>query len=532
MSKNFASLLKASIFGEILCDRIKTNNKNPSFEEYLFFMEAFIIKAGQFILCLAILIFLHELGHFTFARIFKTRIDKFYLFFNLKISLFRAKKINGKWQFKFFAPNVPANERPKRDADGDIILDDKKQPIMELIPLNELADDDWRKYPESTEWGIGWLPFGGYCKIAGMIDESMDTTQLQCEPKQWEYRSRPIWQRMFIISGGVLVNFVLALMIFSAVLFTWGREYIPLENAKYGLQFSQTLLDNGFENGDNVIKIDGESLTQTSDVVKKILIEGKQNIIVLRNGQLVEIKLPKDIAQTILKKEEADLVSMRYPFVITTVAADTPAAQANLQKGDSLVGINGQPLFVYQDIVKALDENKNSSIELAYVRDGVLQETTVNLTETGKLGVDIKRPFQILQTKQLEYTFFESIPAGISLGWQTLSDYVKQFRLVFTKEGAKQIGGFGTLGSLFAPVWDWHSFWMMTALLSIILAFMNFLPIPALDGGHFLFLLYEMIARRKPNEKFMEYAHTIGFFLLIALLLYANGNDIIRFFFK
>ena len=495
-------------------------------------METFLIRAGQLILSLAILVFLHELGHFTFARLFKTRVNKFYLFFNPKISLFRAKKINGKWQFKFFAPNVPANERPKRDADGDIIFDDKKQPVMELIPLNELADDDWRKYPEKTEWGIGWVPLGGYCKIAGMIDESMGTTQMQAEPQSWEYRSRPAWQRMFIISGGVLVNFVLALAIYATVLFTWGREYIPLENAKYGLQFSQTLLDNGFENGDQVLTIDGDQLEQTSDVVKKILIESKQNIVVLRDGQNVDIKLPKDISQAILANDETDLVSLRYPFVITAVAPDTPAAQANLQEGDSLVGINGQPLFVYQDIVKALNENKNSSIELAYVRDGVLQETTVNLTETGKLGVGTKLPFHVLQTKQLEYTFFESIPAGISLGWQTLSDYVKQFKLVFSKEGAKQLGGIGTIGKLFAPVWDWYSFWMMTALLSIILAFMNFLPVPGLDGGHFLFLLYEMIARRKPNEKFMEYTQTVGFFLLIALLLYANGNDIIRFFFK
>jgi len=491
-------------------------------------METVLIRAGQLILSLAILVFLHELGHFTFARIFKTRVNKFYLFFNPKISLFRAKKINGKWKIKFFAPNVPANERPKRDADGDIILDDKKQPVMELIPLNELADDDWRKYPENTEWGIGWLPLGGYCKIAGMIDESMDTTQMQAEPQSWEYRSRPAWQRMFIISGGVLVNFVLALAIYAAVLFTWGREYIPLENAKYGLQFSQTLLDNGFENGDQVLTIDGEQLEQTSDVVKKILIEGKQNIVVLRDEQNVEIKLPKDIAQTILASNETNLVSLRYPFVITAVASDTPAEQANLHKGDSLVGINGQAVYIYQDIVKALDENKNSTIELAYVRNGVLQEATINLTETGKLGVGAKHPFHVMQTKQFEYTFFESIPAGISLGWQTLSDYVKQFKLVFSKEGAKQLGGFGAIGSMFAPVWDWYSFWMMTALLSIILAFMNFLPIPALDGGHFLFLLYEVIARRKPNEKFMEYAQTVGFFLLIALLLFANGNDLFK----
>lgn len=491
-------------------------------------MEAFLIKAAQLLLSLSILVFLHELGHFAFARLFKTRVDKFYLFFNWKISLVRAKKVNGKWQVKFLAPNVPYNERPKVDEDGYPLRNANGERVMEPIPLNELPDDDWRKYPDQTEWGIGWIPLGGYCKIAGMVDESMDTTQMQQEPQSWEYRSKPIWQRMFIISGGVLVNFLLALVIYSAVLFTWGKEYMPLENAKYGLEFSQTLLASGFENGDNIVAINGEPVERSADVIQKILIEGKQNVDIVRNGETLSLKLPGNLDQTILASGETNFISIRYPFVLGQVADDSPAQKAGLQKEDSIVGINGKSTFIFQEIARELDANKGQTVSIEYVRDGITQTASVQLSEDGKLGVGLVPYFELMPTKVVKYAFFESIPAGINLGVETLSNYVKQFRIIFSKEGAKQLGGFGTIGSLFAPVWDWHSFWTMTAFLSIILAFMNFLPIPALDGGHFVFLLYEAIVRRKPSEKFMEYAQMIGFFLLIGLVLFANGNDIFR----
>jgi regulator of sigma E protease len=298
------------------------------------------------------------------------------------------------------------------------------------------------------------------------------------------------------------------------------------------LQFSQTLLDGGLRNGDNILKIDGKPVDRTSDAIKKILIEGDRQITVLRNGENAEVLLPENTSQSILANEETDLINIRYPFVIAQVADGTPASTAGLQPGDSIVAINGQTLSIYQDIVKALEVNKNASILLSYIRNGEWREAGINLTETGKLGVGVLHPFALLQTKRLEYSFFQSIPAGVSLGWETLSDYVKQFKLVFSKEGAKQLGGFAAIGKLFAPVWNWYSFWMMTALLSIILAFMNFLPIPALDGGHFLFLLYEMITRRKPSEKFLEYSQMLGFMLLLALLVFANGNDIYKAIFK
>jgi regulator of sigma E protease len=495
-------------------------------------METFLIRALQLILSLSILVVLHEFGHFAFARLFKVRVEKFYMFFNPNFSLIRAKNINGRWEIKFFAPNVPANERPKLDADGDAMVDSKGKTIMEPIPLADLEDGDWRKYPDNTEWGIGWLPLGGYCKIAGMVDESMDITQLSAEPQPWEYRSRSVWQRLPIIIGGVFVNFVLAMVIYSAVLFTWGQEYLPLKNAKYGLHFTQLMIENGFRNGDNIVKVDGQPVEKLGDVVEKLLFEGKQTVTVSRGNQLIDLTLPADFGQKVLASEETRFVSVRWPFVVEDVTSGGPAAKAKMQQGDSLVGINGKQAFIFQDIATELDASRNTEIELSYIRKGQLIKSQIQLKDDGKLGVAVRPDFDFMTTKVIKYGFFESIPAGIKLGWQTLTSYVKQFKLVFTKEGSKQIGGFGSIGKMFPKAWDWQVFWTMTALLSVILAFMNFLPIPALDGGYVLFLLYELLTGKKPNDKFLEYAQTAGFFLLMGLLIYSNGNDIFKALFK
>lgn len=495
-------------------------------------METFFIRALQLILSLSILVFLHELGHFLFARVFKVRVDKFYMFFNPGFSLIRAKKINGKWQFRFLAKNVPANERVKLDKDGDQMIDAKGKPVMEVIPLNELPDNDWRKYPETTEWGIGWLPLGGYCKIAGMIDESMDKTQMELPPQEWEYRSRPTWQRLPIIIGGVLVNFILAMVIYAAVLFTWGQEYLPFKNAKYGLEFSKTMIDNGFKNGDIIVSVNGEVVEQRADAVEKILIDGNRNVVVLRDGKEISIQLPEDFTKKVIAAEESDIISVRYPFVIDDVSGGSPASKAGLQAGDSLIGINGKPYYIFQDIAKEFNASKNKSVAVAYSRDGKQFTTNIQLDGNGKIGVALVSPDKYFKTEKIEYGFFEAIPAGISLGWETLVSYVKQLKHVFSKEGASQLGGFGAIGKMFPKVWDWQIFWSMTALLSVILAFMNFLPIPALDGGHVLFLLYEMITGKKPSEKFLENAQTVGMLLLFALLIYANGNDIFKAIFK
>lgn len=496
-------------------------------------METFLIKTLQLILSLSILVFLHEFGHFFFARLFKVRVDKFYMFFNPKFSLIRAKKINGKWEVKFLAPNVPANERQMINSEGVGMVDVKGKPLMEVIPLNELSDDDWRKYPESTEWGIGWLPLGGYCKIAGMIDESMDKTQMALPPQDWEYRSRPVWQRLPIIIGGVLVNFILAMGIYAMVLFTWGQEYLPFENASYGLQYSPTMVTHGFQQGDKILSVNGELVEQRADFVEKILIDGKRNVRVLRGDSIeVSIQLPADFAQQILAAEELNLISVRYPFVIDNVQPGTPAEEAGLQHGDSVVAINGKPCSVFQDIAVELENLAGSAVAVSFYRNGDMQTAKLNLADNAKMGVTLQPIFNYFETKKTSYGFFEAIPAGITLGWETLVSYVKQFKLVFTKEGSKQVGGFGSIGKMFPNTWDWQIFWSMTALLSVILAFMNFLPIPALDGGHVMFLLFEMITGRKPGEKFLEYAQTAGMLLLLSLLIFANGNDIFKAFFK
>lgn len=488
-------------------------------------METFLIRAAQLILSLSILVVLHELGHFAFARIFKVRVEKFYVFFNPKISLIRAKKILGKWNIRFFAQNVLPNERIKLDSNGEPLMNGKNH-VMEPVPESELPEGDWRRYPETTEWGIGWLPLGGYCKIAGMIDESMDKTQLTQEPKPWEFRTQPVWKRLFIISGGVLVNFVLALFIYSVILFTWGREYIPLENATNGLSFSQTMIDAGFRDGDIITAIDGKKPLELSDAIEMILIDHPATVTVDRSGTPVTIEIPENLTQKALASEKG-VMTYRMPFVIDTVVTGSLASKAALMKGDSLVAVNGKLINMQQEVIREFSENKGKKISFDYYRQGTLYRTSLTMGADGKLGVGWRN---FLKTERVEYGFFEAIPAGIGIGVQKLVGYVKQFKLVFTKEGVKSIGSFGALGQLFPATWDWLSFWELTALISIILAFMNILPIPGLDGGYIVFLIYEMITGRKPSDKFMEVAQMIGMTLLMLLFVYAIGNDIFRAF--
>jgi len=291
-------------------------------------METFLIRALQLILSLSILVVLHEFGHFVFSRLFKVRVEKFYMFFNPKFSLIRAKKINGKWNVKFFASNIPANERMKLDSNGQPVMDGKNS-VMEPVPLSEMSENDWRRYPETTEWGIGWVPLGGYCKISGMIDESMDKTQMAQPPKPWEYRSRTVWQRLPIIIGGVVVNFILALVIYAAVLFTWGKEYIPLQNAKYGLSYSKSMTDIGFQNGDKILKVDGQEVRTRADAIEKILIDFAKTVTVERGNQILDIKIPEGLTKKILAAGEANLIDIRYPFVVAEVMKGSPAERQN-----------------------------------------------------------------------------------------------------------------------------------------------------------------------------------------------------------
>lgn len=446
-------------------------------------METFLIRALQLVLSLSLLVIIHEGGHFFFARLFKIRVEKFYIFFDPWFSLFKFKPKNSE-----------------------------------------------------TEYGIGWLPLGGYCKISGMIDESMDTEQMKQPPQPWEFRSKPAWQRLLVMIGGVLMNFLLALFIYSMILFTWGDQYIALKDMSYGMKFNETAREIGFRDGDILVSADGKELTRYNVDMLRSLAEARE-VVVLRDGKKEQILMP-EISLLEIAKEDPPFVDMLIPNVVDSVLADGGFAKAGLQKGDSLISFNGTPLHSWNEFTEQLGElrlrseveqKSSASFSLVYSRAGV--RDTVNVTTDDQFKVRAYSMNPGYQPTRLTYGFFESFPAGVALGINTLKGYVNDMKYVFTKEGAKSVGGFGTIGSIFPKVWDWQRFWSMTAFLSIILAFMNILPIPALDGGHVLFLLYELVARRKPSDKFLEYAQMVGMFLLFGLLIWANFNDILRFVF-
>ncbi|MBC8600695.1 RIP metalloprotease RseP [Parabacteroides acidifaciens] len=441
-------------------------------------METFLVKALQLILSLSILVLVHEFGHFIFARIFKVRVEKFYLFFDPWFSIFKFKPKNSE-----------------------------------------------------TEYGVGWLPLGGYCKISGMIDESMDKEAMAQPPKPYEFRSKPAGQRLMIMIAGVLFNFLLALFIYSMVLFTWGDTYLPLKNVKAGMDYSETFHNVGFRDGDVLLRADDTELERFGeDCLRHVL--NAQTVTVLRDGVETIIPIPEDMAQRFMRDKQG-FAAYRFPMVVRELAGnDSPAAIAGLQPKDSIVSINGVMTPTFYEVGEILAQNKDKDITVGFYRAGAPQSLTLRTDTAGKLGVYSLSYFDIYQTVTRKYSFLESFPAGVMLGVNTLKGYVSDMKYVFTKEGASSLGGFGTIGNLFPAEWDWQTFWMRTAFLSIILAFMNILPIPALDGGHVMFLIYEVIARRKPSDKFLEYAQVTGMFLLFALLIYANGNDIFRYFFK
>lgn len=437
-----------------------------------------MIKALQLILSLSLLVLVHEFGHFIFARLFKVRVEKFYLFFDPWFSLFKFKPKNS-----------------------------------------------------DTEYGIGWLPLGGYCKISGMIDESMDKEQMAQPAQPYEFRSKSAGQRLMIMIGGVLFNFILALFIYSMVLFAWGDTYLPLKNVKQGMDFSETFINVGFRDGDILLRADDEELERYNEDCLRKVVEA-HNVTVLRDGVETVIPIPDDMMQRVLRDKQG-FAAYRFPMVVKNLSADDmPAAQAGMQPGDSIVSINDVPVVTYYEAAAMLAENKSKEITLGYYRDGELRSASLVPDSLGRIGVGACLPTDLYQTETRTYGFLASFPAGVKLGINTLKGYVSDMQYVFTKEGASSLGGFATIGSIFPDTWNWRAFWMQTAFLSIILAFMNILPIPALDGGHVMFLLYEVIARRKPSDKFLEYAQMAGMAILFALLLYANGNDLFRFVFK
>lgn len=454
-------------------------------------MEIFLIRLLQFMLAISILVLLHEGGHFFFAKLFGVRVEKFYLFFDPWFHLFEFK--------------------PKKS---------------------------------DTTYGVGWLPLGGYCKISGMIDESFDTEQMKKPAQPWEFRSKPAWQRLLIMVGGVLVNFLLALFIYSMVLYTWGNSYYRLDKMTMGMKFNEAAKKIGFKDGDILLRTNENTLKEF-DVDMYRDIANAQTVTVMRQGKEIKLTMPEDMSLLTMLKEQPVFVKPFIPADIDSIMPDSPAAKAGMLKGDKLLAINGKSIdswnefddqiAVMNDMISVAKTHKDSmKVRTTTVvfchKASPEKRDTVKMVLNPDLTLGVGRTFlgTYYQPEKIEYGFFESFPAGIKYGIDVLRGYVDDLKYVFTADGAKSLGGFGSIGSLFPPTWDWMMFWRMTAFLSIILAFMNILPIPALDGGHVLFLLYEIITRRKPSENFLIRAEYVGFGILILLMVVANLNDILR----
>ena len=458
-------------------------------------MEIFLIRALQFVLAISILILIHEGGHFLFAKLFGIRVEKFFLFFDPWFHLFQFKPKNS-----------------------------------------------------DTTYGVGWLPLGGYCKIAGMIDESFDTEQMKQPAQPWEFRTKPAWQRLLVMIGGVLFNFLLALFIYAMILFTWGDSYIPVKNMTHGMRFNTEAKQLGFKDGDILVGTDkGEFKDFSADLYRDLSEAAYAEII--RDGKTMRINLPGEINLLGMLKNDPPFVRPLLPCVVDSVLPEMPAAISGMKKGDRIVSFNGKPVGSYNEFTEhiarlsdvlavantsadSLKARKATIVVEHAVQDSAassrLDTLSVTLTPQLLVGFNVKSLAALYEPVTIEYGFFESLPAGVSYGISVLTGYVDDLKYVFSAEGAKSLGGFGAIGSLFPPVWDWYVFWKMTAFISIMLAFMNLLPIPALDGGHVLFLIYEMVTRRKPSETFMIRAEYVGFAILIVLMLVANMNDVLR----
>ena len=469
---------------------------------------AFWVKTLELILALGILVMIHEFGHYFFARIFGVWVEKFYLFFNPWLSI--AKWKPGKY-LKWFSHG------------------------NEMAVAGENDPNENKRSWRATEYGIGWLPLGGYCAISGMVDESMNTEALKEPAKAYEFRSKPAWQRLLIMLGGVMFNFLLAVVIYAGIVYAVGEQYVKFTDATEGMEFCEGAHKAGFVDGDIPLMADDEPLEYLNyENINSILIA--KEVTVLRNHKdTVTITLPKDFLEQIQKdaEDKESFMAYRLPVVVAQVQPGTGAEKAGLQTSDKLISVNGVPTSEFTSFSEQLTKNKGKNITLQYLRDGkTITVTDVPISDEGLIGILRAPGVEIFNTTVKHYNLLQSIPRGIELGWDKLVSYTKSLKLLFTPAGAKSLGGFGTIGSIFPPTWDWMAFWELTAFISVILAVMNVLPIPALDGGHVMFLLYEIITRRKPSLKFMERAQTIGMIILIALLLFANGNDIYRFFFK
>ena len=441
-----------------------------------------LIKVSQFILSLSLIIVLHELGHYWPAKYFKIKVEKFYLFFDVNFALFK-KKIG------------------------------------------------------ETEWGVGWLPLGGYVKIAGMIDESMDKEQMAKPPKSWEFRSKPSWQRLIVMLGGVTINFILAIIIYIGLAYSYGSSSISLDSIKDGFVITNPILSQaGFKTGDKILFVDGEKLNTYSELRKSII--GSSNYKIDRNGQEIDIKMPVDLLGQISSSDNVTSFEFRKPFIIQSISEESLNKDYDIKQGDIIVSVNGVEVKYQDQLFPLLEENKNRTIEVEMLRDSFRIKKTLNVNQEGKLGFAIGSSIKdmvdlgYLEVTTNSYSFLESIVVGTNNFTSFMSFYFDQLVAIFNPNtGAyKGLGGFIAIGNIFPSTWDWQSFWNTTALLSVMLGVLNLLPIPALDGGHAMFLVYEMVSGRKPSDKFMETVQVIGFLILLALVIFANGNDIYKLF--
>lgn len=428
----------------------------------------------QFFASLTLLVVIHEFGHFITAKIFGVRVEKFYIFFNPGFSLFKFK--------------------PKSS---------------------------------DTTYGIGWLPFGGYVKLSGMIDESFDTDQMKEEPKDWEFRTKPAWQRLIIMIAGVVMNFLLAIAIYTGIAFHWGDTYLPMDNATDGMEYCWSAHEVGFVDGDKLVSADGKKIKSLSQESVREIVEAT-TVQVERDGAIVDIAIP-DSFMTMLMREGKGFAFYRIPFVVQKIIDGMPAAEAGLQADDRLLTINGQSAYLTQ-AMKQIASHKNKSMEWSVLRGADTVKLTVTPDIDGKVGVYMKSPYDLYEMEHVEYSLMESFPHGIKTAVEKITGYVSDFKYVFTPEGVQTLGGFGTVASLFPETFDFYVFWTITAFLSLVLAFMNFLPIPALDGGHILFVLIEIITRKKVSQDVLMKAQMIGVTLLLTLMLFVNLNDITRLF--
>jgi regulator of sigma E protease len=436
-----------------------------------------LIKVAQLLLSLSILVIFHEFGHFLAARIFKTRVEKFYLFFDPWFSLFKFKK-------------------------GD------------------------------TEYGIGWLPLGGYVKISGMIDESMDKEAMKLPPQPYEFRAKPSWQRLIIMLGGVTVNVLLAIGIYVVMLSFWGEQYLPNSEVKYGITVDTLGQKLGLRNGDKILTLDNKPVEDFFRIPATIILENVKTIQVVRDSQPVEVVIPGALLADIIKHKSPDFISVRIPFEAADFAPGSSAKTAGMQVGDKIIGIDGQTTLYFDEFKSVVQKHKNEDVNVSVLRGADTVSLAIKVSDRGLIGVAPKAPMAYFTFKEYHYNILQAIPAGTVKAYEKTADYLKSLKLLFNPEvkAYESVGGFITIGSIFPSVWDWESFWSLTAFLSLMLGVLNILPIPALDGGHVMFLLYEIITGRKPSDKFMEYAQITGMVLLFALLIFANGNDIVKLF--